>query len=107
MATSRLTMFETSGGRRYLYDGEMGDSQGGSYDFPPERLYVFDQMVTPQGEIVSKPVRFDNTPFASDGPVHLVRIESWWYLDPKSELSRKFADLKMVNSAKKANLVLG
>jgi hypothetical protein len=106
MNNDTLTMIETGGGRRYLYDGGIEHDDEEIWCLEPSKLYVFDQMITPSGEVVSRPIRFDNTPFAPRNRVRIKNIEAWWELDPSSDLSRKFVELKKVNSAQKAGLVL-
>jgi len=109
MNENNLTMIQTTSGTRFLYEGtpiNCEDPSDGPLKLDGSRLYVFDQVLTPQGELVTKPTRFDNTPFAPDGPVTINSVESWWKLSEKSDLHRKFRELKDIQSAKKAGLVL-
>jgi hypothetical protein len=105
-------MIHTVSGTRYMYDGKLMTDEMQSLfqkkevSLDGEKLYVFDQMIGPKGDVVTRPVRFDNTPFAPSGKVNISFVESWWALSEKSDLYLKFQDLKAMSSAKKAGIVL-
>jgi len=103
---TNLVMFQTTSGSRFLFDGHLELCGSGPWKIDPTRLYVFDQVISPQGEVVSRPTRLDNTPFCPKGDVVFNTIEAWWEISEKSDLYQKFQELKKVQSAKKAGLVL-
>jgi hypothetical protein len=100
-----LTMIHTSDGQRMIYEGELSIHGTEAY-LSPDKLYIFESVMSKNGEIVMRPIRIDNTPFCPDGDVHLLGVSQWWVLSEKSEMFIKFSELKKINSAQKAGLVL-